>query len=118
MKKIFPIQLLFALFFLLFSSQVFAQGAPRESEIASQLGSDCGGTITYHLFDRNCPPCTQVLANFGCTAEQKRTCPKRTLEFNNGQCKIDVEFAVGDVCLLYTSPSPRDKRQSRMPSSA
>ena len=23
-----------------------------------------------------------------------------------------------EVCLLYTSPSPRDKRQSRMPSSA
>ena len=23
-----------------------------------------------------------------------------------------------DFCLLYTSPSPRDKRQSRMPSSA
>ena len=30
-------------------------------------------------------------------------------------------LAVGDeakTCLLYTSPSPRDKRQSRMPSSA
>ena len=25
---------------------------------------------------------------------------------------------LGDGCLLYTSPSPRDKRQSRMPSSA
>eukprot|EP00827_Trimyema_finlayi_P006105 TRINITY_DN6721_c0_g1_i1.p2 TRINITY_DN6721_c0_g1~~TRINITY_DN6721_c0_g1_i1.p2 ORF type:complete len:132 (+),score=57.06 TRINITY_DN6721_c0_g1_i1:60-455(+) len=24
----------------------------------------------------------------------------------------------GQICLLYTSPSPRDKRQSRMPSSA
>ena len=24
----------------------------------------------------------------------------------------------GPICLLYTSPSPRDKRQSRMPSSA
>ena len=24
----------------------------------------------------------------------------------------------GHLCLLYTSPSPRDKRQSRMPSSA
>ena len=24
----------------------------------------------------------------------------------------------GQTCLLYTSPSPRDKRQSRMPSSA
>ena len=28
------------------------------------------------------------------------------------------EAAVVDDCLLYTSPSPRDKRQSRMPSSA
>ena len=26
--------------------------------------------------------------------------------------------ALRDICLLYTSPSPRDKRQSRMPSSA
>ena len=26
--------------------------------------------------------------------------------------------ALADSCLLYTSPSPRDKRQSRMPSSA
>ena len=25
---------------------------------------------------------------------------------------------LGHACLLYTSPSPRDKRQSRMPSSA
>ena len=32
---------------------------------------------------------------------------------------IDIcDFAVGLSCLLYTSPSPRDKRQSRMPSSA
>ena len=27
-------------------------------------------------------------------------------------------ISLSDVCLLYTSPSPRDKRQSRMPSSA
>ena len=30
----------------------------------------------------------------------------------------DVTAAAGFSCLLYTSPSPRDKRQSRMPSSA
>ena len=30
----------------------------------------------------------------------------------------DQEGAEGAACLLYTSPSPRDKRQSRMPSSA
>ena len=34
-----------------------------------------------------------------------------------------IEMAAADsaeaiICLLYTSPSPRDKRQSRMPSSA
>ena len=28
------------------------------------------------------------------------------------------DAALLDACLLYTSPSPRDKRQSRMPSSA
>ena len=27
-------------------------------------------------------------------------------------------FGLDRICLLYTSPSPRDKRQSRMPSSA
>ena len=26
--------------------------------------------------------------------------------------------ALGNVCLLYTSPSPRDRQKSRMPSSA
>ena len=29
----------------------------------------------------------------------------------------DALITIG-ICLLYTSPSPRDKRQSRMPSSA
>ena len=35
--------------------------------------------------------------------------------------RTHITFDVGGVtqfCLLYTSPSPRDKRQSRMPSSA
>ena len=30
----------------------------------------------------------------------------------------ELEEELGLTCLLYTSPSPRDKRQSRMPSSA
>ena len=29
-----------------------------------------------------------------------------------------MRFVLKLTCLLYTSPSPRDKRQSRMPSSA
>ena len=31
---------------------------------------------------------------------------------------FDVTVVKVNTCLLYTSPSPRDKRQSRMPSSA
>ena len=34
----------------------------------------------------------------------------------DGEMSWAAEHVVG--CLLYTSPSPRDKRQSRMPSSA
>ena len=35
-----------------------------------------------------------------------------------GKGLIAVKIAQYYTCLLYTSPSPRDKRQSRMPSSA
>ena len=49
------------------------------------------------------------------------------LEYQNdwGRCWVDLGTSDGvaidvliNACLLYTSPSPRDKRQSRMPSSA
>ena len=38
----------------------------------------------------------------------------------NGQSVTDVIEAITQVnaCLLYTSPSPRDREKSRMPSSA
>ena len=32
--------------------------------------------------------------------------------------KMEMKEKWMNICLLYTSPSPRDKRQSRMPSSA
>ena len=36
-----------------------------------------------------------------------------------GESSDNLKAAIaGETCLLYTSPSPRDKRQSRMPSSA
>ena len=39
------------------------------------------------------------------------------IDLNNEPAIQDSSLCVG-CCLLYTSPSPRDKRQSRMPSSA
>ena len=43
--------------------------------------------------------------------------------FENAFSQIEVQLKrrydlIPNLCLLYTSPSPRDKRQSRMPSSA
>ena len=40
-------------------------------------------------------------------------------KLNFGREELDIsDNELIDSCLLYTSPSPRDKRQSRMPSSA
>ena len=38
------------------------------------------------------------------------------LDWTNKQSRSSLEM--GDTCLLYTSPSPRDRTRSRMPSSA
>ena len=42
------------------------------------------------------------------------------MALNKGLEKVGLRYETGEysICLLYTSPSPRDKRQSRMPSSA
>ena len=47
-----------------------------------------------------------------CFTDDKLDAPRFVLQLR-GACVGRV-----DGCLLYTSPSPRDKRQSRMPSSA
>ena len=40
-------------------------------------------------------------------------------DFLEGRSNINILIVFQNLtCLLYTSPSPRDKRQSRMPSSA
>ena len=49
------------------------------------------------------------LAAMCCQADEDCPSEYRTEHFRS---------TMDDACLLYTSPSPRDKRQSRMPSSA
>ena len=39
-------------------------------------------------------------------------------EFSDVECLLTGVEAPSTVCLLYTSPSPRDRQKSRMPSSA
>ena len=59
----------------------------------------------------------------GCGGVRKSTVPLATvLETQRCTRQADTLLVmlpgVHSTCLLYTSPSPRDKRQSRMPSSA
>ena len=54
--------------------------------------------------------------------EEKETVEKtHKFEYVPGVTSIKVDTKIRDMvntCLLYTSPSPRDMRRSRMPSSA
>ena len=40
------------------------------------------------------------------------------VQFSAGGCQFFAGKGLGNDCLLYTSPSPRDAHESRMPSSA
>ena len=50
--------------------------------------------------------------------DAKQDAEERTRQKKRNRDEFDVLVALCKDCLLYTSPSPRDKRQSRMPSSA
>ena len=51
---------------------------------------------------------------YGIPVNQRGMCKCPFHKDRNPSMKVDKRYH----CLLYTSPSPRDKRQSRMPSSA
>ena len=58
----------------------------------------------YNLFDKSdCLMILEKLYNYN---------------FSDSIIHSNDKINENDDCLLYTSPSPRDKRQSRMPSSA
>ena len=56
------------------------------------------------------------------TLEPKSTTPPSNIPLWENDCRLEFQFLdldpLLDPCLLYTSPSPRDRQKSRMPSSA
>ena len=60
---------------------------------------------------------TAGTGHFYTTTKNKRNMPEKMLiKKFDPVARKHVDYK--ETCLLYTSPSPRDKRQSRMPSSA
>ena len=51
-------------------------------------------------------------------AAESTGCKLNIVEGNGTYENLVTDKKLKSICLLYTSPSPRDKRQSRMPSSA
>ena len=77
----------------------------RDVDVLGRLRARCAGTALAGL-----PLFIQNEANVAALAE---------LEFA-GEVGADplIYLSIGYGCLLYTSPSPRDRQKSRMPSSA
>ena len=74
--------------------------APGFTSIAKHVKKKCGAKIIVN--------CNNIMAHE----------PKRTDKFMTAKFFSYCDGFMVMSCLLYTSPSPRDKRQSRMPSSA
>ena len=66
-----------------------------------------------HILDTNSKWLSQELNKVGV-----KILEKKSIGDDYDQINDSVKNSLSNYCLLYTSPSPRDKRQSRMPSSA
>ena len=86
-------------------------------------------TQTTVLIDAHCVMCNGLARFLRTRAKPSAQLDIHGIESDEGQALIatfparlqamDTVYVVRDgVCLLYTSPSPRDQRGSRMPSSA
>ena len=80
-----------------------------------ELTIDDDKDIVQALLDKNIEPPYSCLSG---------TCSTCKAKLEKGEVAMDVSIGLEDdekedgFCLLYTSPSPRDQRGSRMPSSA
>ena len=105
----------------------FADGTDVTKRIQFDLSEISGTTLLRYAFPHNNLNVPISENNIVLTAKAQQVMENKSaigfqlISSDNDQNKIN--FLLDNVegtrsCLLYTSPSPRDKRQSRMPSSA
>ena len=77
------------------------------------------GTSSYG-YDVRCADEFKVFTNINSTmVDPKNFDDKSFIDIKSDVCTIPPNsFALARTCLLYTSPSPRDRTRARMPSSA
>ena len=97
----------------------------KERKQTTQGSSRIQFTVTSRILEGAVPPlrCLSAVKSHVCRHPRGRD-RGRGRHYQGGDCVRLAELLPlcgrkhGGDCLLYTSPSPRDKRQSRMPSSA
>ena len=102
--------------------QPYASAQPALNQIISEAGQIYGSGVGEYV-----APTQQTLTGLAGqetlgTAAQQQLSDTLSGAFANPYLNPLIQRAAGDVytsvCLLYTSPSPRDRQKSRMPSSA
>ena len=86
---------------------VVIPGGPGQS--GRSIAAMAGGLLRDANVDRD----IVIIDPRGTGSSNKLACP-----FEDDDFADDRERIVAETCLLYTSPSPRDRQKSRMPSSA
>ena len=102
------------------NGQKYGQMMMDEIDMINKAGGINGNQIKATLMNDECKS-DKGVANANKMIFQNKvhlvvgsSCSSVTLPIVDVTAKAEVP----QICLLYTSPSPRDKRQSRMPSSA
>ena len=125
-SKVFKMALVASIIGAGVASSVDAQNnrAPMpERTIELSDNTDFYGSDLRNVFDVTFDDCVAVcLGDQACKAftynRKSSACFPKSAVGDRSVFDGAVSVEVYDTCLLYTSPSPRDKRQSRMPSSA
>ena len=95
-----------------FSKNFMVYGSPRIAQYLKQIGIYCSKTtVARHMQRLNLV--ARPKRKFISTTDSKHAF---TVADNLLDRNFEVEYI--NTCLLYTSPSPRDRQKSRMPSSA
>ena len=113
----------FLFFALLFSFQGWSQNASTPKVVVEQIQaySYLNPTASYWKIPANISPILESLdsslfVSLKMQRDKDYTTTTHTLTKLNQTGKIKIDWSKS--CLLYTSPSPRDRTRSRMPSSA
>ena len=91
----------------------------RLAELAQRLGTPGAGKLYTAARRRGIRVTKEQVKRFVATKGQKQLFrPYPASKGQTGSEAPSMRFQMDLVCLLYTSPSPRDRTRSRMPSSA